>query len=127
VVGHAGTGAVLATRGRIRSLVGALLVLVGLGVAAGGAYGALAVPRGPVSPVAPVLCLVGGLVAAAGGLLTAVRGQRWPGLGARYESPRRAGAVAPADARSADPGRVEGRSTTAAWDALDRGEDPTVR
>jgi disulfide bond formation protein DsbB len=125
VVGLAGAGAVLATRGRTRRLVGALLVLVGLGVAAGGAYG-LVVQSGPVGPTAPLLCLFGGLVAATGGALTVVRGQRWPGLGARYESPLRAGTPA-AGPDSGGPERVEGRSTSAAWDALDRGEDPTVR
>ncbi|GAB3984466.1 hypothetical protein GCM10027615_72090 [Plantactinospora veratri] len=46
-------------------------------------------------------------------------------MGARYErarpaGPGRAGAVVAAD------GRVDARRTTAAWDALDRGEDPTV-
>jgi hypothetical protein len=126
VVGLAGTGAVLATRGRLRRLLGALLVLIGLGVAAGGGYG-LAAPRGPLGPTAPVLCLVGGLGLAAGGALTAVRGQRWPGLGARYESPRRAQDPASAAGRTGGPGGLEGRSTSAAWDALDRGEDPTIR
>lgn len=124
VVGLAGAGAVLATRGRTRRLVGALLVLVGLGVAAGATYAAVALPRGPAGWAGPVLCLVGGLGAAAGGALTAVRGHRWPGLGARYESPHRAETAQPAGEPTG--GRVEGRSTSAAWDALDRGEDPTV-
>jgi hypothetical protein len=124
LVGLAGAGAVVATRGRTRRLVGALLVLVGLGVAAGGAYAVVALPRGPVGWAAPVLCLVGGLVAAAGGAVTAVRGQCWPGLGARYERPHRAHPGQPAQEPTG--GRAAGRSTSAAWDALDRGEDPTV-
>jgi Tryptophan-associated transmembrane protein (Trp_oprn_chp) len=123
VVGLAGAGAVLATRGRARRLVGLLLVLVGLGVAAGGAFGVLGAPRGPVGPTAPLLCVIGGLVATAGGTLTAARGHCWPGLGARYESPHRPDTPAGETTR----GGADGRSTSAAWDALDRGEDPTVR
>jgi uncharacterized membrane protein (TIGR02234 family) len=134
VVGLAGAGAVLATRGAGRRLVGGLLLLVGLGVAGGGAYGLLGLARGAASPAWPVLCVVGGLLAASAGALTAVRGHSWPAMGARYER----GATAPGatagrgrDAVSAPipagtDGRVEGRRTTEAWDALDRGEDPTA-
>ncbi|PZG01410.1 Trp biosynthesis protein [Micromonospora deserti] len=121
VVGLAGAGAVLATRGRLRRLLGGLLFLLGVAVAAGGGYGLVAAFDGEVSRQWPALCLVGGLVAAAGGLLTALRGQRWPAMGARYERPARG---APAPAGGAGP--VIGRGTTDAWDALDRGEDPTV-
>jgi hypothetical protein len=46
----------------------------------------------------------------ASGLATVLAGHRWPGMGARYErTPRPSG------------------GTTDAWNALDRGEDPTVR
>lgn len=129
VVGLAGAGAVLATRGLARRLIGALLLLAGVGVAAGGVYGVSAVERGGVGPVSPVLCALGGLLAATGGAYTAARGQRWPGMGARYERPAR-GRQGPGarggPAGLVGGGRVQGRSTTAAWDALDRGEDPTV-
>jgi hypothetical protein len=110
VVGLAGAGALLATRGRARAGVGGLLVVVGLGLAAGAAY---AVIDG-AAPGWPAVCALGGLAVAAGGIGTVVRGRDWPALGARYDrraAPRRS-AAGPDD-------------TVAAWDALDRGEDPT--
>ncbi|MEV1330194.1 Trp biosynthesis-associated membrane protein [Micromonospora costi] len=122
VVGLAGGGAVLATRGRLRQGLGALLALLGLVVAAGGGYGLVAAFEGTVSRQWPALSLVGGLLAAGGGALTALRGRTWPAMGARYERPVRN--TAPPAAPPAGP--VTGRRTTEAWDALDRGEDPTV-
>ncbi|MGN9775688.1 Trp biosynthesis-associated membrane protein [Micromonospora sp. H33] len=120
LVALAGGGAVLATRGRVRRLLGGLLALLGVAVAAGGAYGLAAGFAGDVSRQWPLLSLVGGVLAAAGGLLTALRGRRWPAMGARYERrPRPVAAARP------QPGSVTGRRTTEAWDALDRGEDPT--
>jgi uncharacterized membrane protein (TIGR02234 family) len=59
------------------------------------------------------------VLAAAGGLLTALRGRDWPAMGARYE--RRSRQSAPAA------GPIHGAGTVEAWDALDRGEDPTER
>lgn len=120
LVALAGGGAVLATRGRIRRLFGGLLALLGLAVAAGGGYGLAADFGGEVSRQWPACCLLGGLAAAAGGLLTALRGGGWPGMGARYERP------APGAAVPAGTGPAVGRGTRDAWDALDRGEDPTV-
>ncbi|MEH0820565.1 Trp biosynthesis-associated membrane protein [Micromonospora sp. CPCC 205714] len=119
LVGLAGGGAVLATRGRARRLLGGLLALLGAAVAAGGGYGLIAAFDGEVSRQWPALCLLGGVLAALGGALTAARGQRWPAMGARYE--RRSGGAAGADGRPAAE-----RGTREAWDALDRGEDPTV-
>jgi len=55
-----------------------------------------------------------GLAIATAGVLVAVRGQKWPTLGRRYER-------ASAAARVAKPS-----TTQQAWDALDRGDDPTV-
>ncbi|WP_327652101.1 Trp biosynthesis-associated membrane protein [Micromonospora aurantiaca] len=114
-VGLAGGGAVLATRGRLRRLLGVLLAGVGVAVTVGGGIG---LTEAGVSRQWPALVLAGGLALAAGGAFTALRGDGWPAMGARYE--RRS---APAD----EPGRpaVE-RGTRDAWDALDRGEDPTV-
>ncbi|MGC1212512.1 MAG: Trp biosynthesis-associated membrane protein [Micromonospora sp.] len=120
LVGLAGGGAVLATRGRVRRLLGGLLALLGLAVAAGGGYGLVAGFAGEVSRQWPALCLVGGLLATVGGLLTALRGGGWPAMGARYERPARSGEPPASD------GPVAGRGTREAWDALDRGEDPTV-
>ncbi|SBT44566.1 Trp biosynthesis-associated membrane protein [Micromonospora auratinigra] len=118
VVGLAGAGAVLATRGRVRRLVGVLLTGLGLAVAAGGGYG---LTEGGVSRQWPALVLAGGLLAATGGVLTALRGAGWPAMGARYERAHRP-AGPPGDA---DRPAVE-RGTRDAWEALDRGEDPTV-
>jgi hypothetical protein len=126
LVGLAGAGAVLATRGAARRLLGGLLLLVGLGIAAGGAYAAVAVERGTAGIAGPLLSVTGGLSLAGGGLLTALRGHRWPGLGARYQSPHRAGAPAPGGHDTPAARRVAGRATSEAWDALDRGEDPTA-
>lgn len=129
LVGLAAAGALLATRGVGRRLVGGLLLVVGLGVAAGGGYGLLGLNGGNTNPAWPVLCGLGGLVAAAAGVVTAGRGDTWPAMGARYERVR-AGArgTAPGGSAGAGPagGRVEAGRTVAAWDALDRGEDPTV-
>ncbi|MEH0984173.1 Trp biosynthesis-associated membrane protein [Micromonospora sp. CPCC 205556] len=116
LVGLAGGGAVLATRGRARRVLGGLLALLGFAVAAGGGYGLVAAFGGEVSRHWPALCLVGGLLAAAGGAFTALRGGAWPAMGARYERGDRAGAASTAG----------GGRTREAWDALDRGEDPTV-
>ncbi|RIV38492.1 Trp biosynthesis protein [Micromonospora radicis] len=119
LVGLAGGGAVLATRGRLRRVLGGLLALLGLTVAAGGVYGLVADFGGRVVWHWPALCLFGGLLVAAGGLLTALRGQRWPAMGARYERRSR---------RPVEPGGpIQGAGTADAWEALDRGEDPTVR
>ncbi len=124
VVGLAGGGAVLATRGLPRRLVGVLLLALGAAVAVGGGYGLVAAFDGTVSRQWPAFCLVGGLLAALGGGLVALRGAGWPAMGARYERPgRRAAGPAPAEAAA---GPVTGRRTTEAWDALDRGEDPTA-
>lgn len=110
----AGWGAVLATRGRVRRLLGGALTGLGVAVAAGGGYGLVAGFSGEISRQWPLLCLLGGGCAAAAGVLTAVRGDRWSVMGARYE--RSAGAAT---------GPVPGRSTRDTWDALDRGADPT--
>ncbi|MET8307724.1 MULTISPECIES: Trp biosynthesis-associated membrane protein [unclassified Micromonospora] len=121
----AGGGAVLATRGRLRRLLGVLLGVLGLAVATGGGYGLVADLDGVVSRQWPALCLVGGLLAAAGGGWTALRGGGWPAMGARYERPTRTitESAQPADGPA---GPMAGRRTTEAWDALDRGEDPTA-
>jgi hypothetical protein len=126
LVGLAGAGAVLATRGLVRRLVGALLLIVGVGVASGGVYGTAVVERGGAGPAWPAFCMVGGLLVAAGGLYTTARGHRWPGMGARYERPAGRGSGARDGTDGADGRRVEGRTTADAWAALDRGEDPTI-
>ncbi|MGV9214756.1 Trp biosynthesis-associated membrane protein [Micromonospora sp. RB23] len=125
VVALAGGGAVLATRGRVRRLLGVLLGVLGLAVSAGAGYGLVADLGGVVSRQWPALCLVGGLLVAVGGGWTALRGGGWPAMGARYERPART-VTESRSTTAAAPGPMAGRRTTEAWDALDRGEDPTA-
>ncbi|MFY1616719.1 Trp biosynthesis-associated membrane protein [Micromonospora sp. WMMD736] len=125
VVALAGGGAVLATRGRVRQLLGVLLAALGLAVSAGAGYGLVADLDGVVSRQWPALCLVGGLLVAVGGGWTALRGGGWPAMGARYERPTRT-VTESRPSTPAAPGPLAGRRTTEAWDALDRGEDPTA-
>ncbi|MEU5905683.1 Trp biosynthesis-associated membrane protein [Micromonospora sp. NPDC047467] len=125
LVALAGGGAVLATRGWLRRIVGVLLGVLGLAVAVGGGYGLVADLDGVVSRQWPALCLLGGLLAAVGGGWTALRGDAWPAMGARYERPTRT-VTESESAAVAPPGPMAGRRTTEAWDALDRGEDPTA-
>jgi uncharacterized membrane protein (TIGR02234 family) len=71
----------------------------------------------------PVVAVLAGGVGVAAGLLVALRGRRWSGMGRRYERPGADGAAAPRpDARP----RTDEERALAAWQALDRGEDPTV-
>ncbi|MER7168392.1 Trp biosynthesis-associated membrane protein [Micromonospora sp. NPDC000207] len=125
LVALAGGGAILATRGRFRRALGGLLAGTGVAVAVGGGYGLVAGFGGEPNRQWPALCLVGGVLVAAGGLFTLARGGRWPAMGARYE--RRAHQSAPPPPAPEQAGPMTGRRTVEAWDALDRGEDPTDR
>jgi LPXTG-motif cell wall-anchored protein len=119
LVALAGAGALLATRGRARSLVGVLLLLSGLGVLAGGGYALATVAH--VTVVWPVLAMVGALLVGYGGVEATFRGGSWPAMGGRYERPQ-----APSEpAEDAPQHSGPSRSDVAMWDALDRGEDPT--
>ena len=109
----AGLAALAATRARGRVAVGVLLAAAG-----GGAVAAtvrfLAVGAAPGTGTGwPYAAVGAGLLLGAGGLLVAARGRRWAAMSARYDAPA---------ARAERPGRPE----VAAWDALDRGEDPTA-
>lgn len=59
-----------------------------------------------------IVCLACGVVAVAGFAVVVIAGRSWSGPSARYDAPGAA-------SRTADP-------EVAAWDALDRGDDPTV-
>lgn len=125
-------GALLAVRGLGRVLVGLLMVVAGTAVvwSSGRVLGgvdvvttrlqALGVPAADLqldlTPAWPVLAVLGGMLGVVAGVLSAVRGRRWPALPRRYE---RAGAAAPGGG-----GTGELHDDTA-WNALDRGEDPT--
>jgi uncharacterized membrane protein (TIGR02234 family) len=131
VVALAGTGALLATRGTVRRALGVLLTLAGLGVLIGAIVGRAGLDRGTASPIWPVACAAGGVVIAAGGVLAVRHGHLWPAMSSRYErtpAPRR-----PADREPPTPtGDISDSPVgappdhRAAWEALDRGDDPTT-
>jgi uncharacterized membrane protein (TIGR02234 family) len=118
--------AVVAARGWPRRLVGLVVVVIGASIVALAVASRVdaadelrrqasvhAVAHAAVSPSLSawaIVTVLGGLGAVVAGALTVATGARWPALGSRYE--------APAVRRTGD--------LTADWDALDRGEDPTV-
>jgi uncharacterized membrane protein (TIGR02234 family) len=118
--------AILAASGPMRRLVGAVVVLIGIA-----AVGAAIAGQGNVDNALQdqetgtrglavhasangwwVVALVGGLLALSAGVLTVVRSPAWSRMSAKYDAPSTPKPVA-------DPAGH-------AWDALDRGEDPTV-
>ena len=137
-LGLASVGGVFATRGWARVIVGLVVLATGL-VSAVSAISFALDPRSAVlnqlnpDQLSPdqlnpdqltqwastpwwVLGLIGALgLVAVGGLIVA-RGRTWPGLSQRFE--RSAGTKAGPDAAPI--------SALSAWDALDRGEDPTT-
>ncbi|MET7393261.1 Trp biosynthesis-associated membrane protein [Dactylosporangium sp. NPDC005572] len=114
-VALAGAGALLATRGAARLVVGGLLTVAG----AGTVVAALLTLGDGVTVAWPVLSALGGLVVAAAGVVTVRFGRSWPAMGARYERPERP--------RTPDGEPRRPASQAELWDALDRGEDPTTR
>jgi hypothetical protein len=111
LVGLAGAGALLATRGGARVLIGALLGLVGLAVLGAGVDGLRLVEGARF--VWPVLVMIGGVGIATSGLAAIRRGRSWAAMGVKYELPGAAGKGPATDATM--------------WDDLDRGVDPTAR
>lgn len=109
LVALAGVVALLAARHRARLAVGVALAVAGLVIA-----GSAADRLGEATPAWPILTMAGGLLVAGAGVLTVARGRAWPALGARYD--------APADRL---PVNRQPPTDSDAWDALDRGEDPT--
>jgi uncharacterized membrane protein (TIGR02234 family) len=123
LVALAGAAALLAVRGRGRQAVGAVLLLAALAAGAvavtvlRGASAELPEAADAATTARPLLALVGAQLVTSGGGLALLHGARWPGLGRRYE---RSAATPPARALP-DP-RTD---AAGAWDALDRGLDPT--
>jgi hypothetical protein len=138
LVALAGAGALVATRGRWRSVVAVVITMCGLGI--------VIVDRSPARTdgIASGWVLTVGLCGvgiALVGAFTLRNGSRWPTMGARYERPAPpppAGAppagdtATPSDERSAGPDRAADTRSGGAhigdtgwWDAIDRGEDPT--
>jgi len=75
-----------------------------------------------VSATWPVVVILAGALGVAAGVLVVLRGRRWPGMGQRYERDSAGdAAAAPRPAPRTDEERAQ-----AAWQALDRGEDPTA-
>jgi Tryptophan-associated transmembrane protein (Trp_oprn_chp) len=110
VVAVAGAGALLATRRAGRGLIGVLLLVEGLAIAAGAGYGLTRADN----PGWPLVAVLGGLLVAGAGGVAVAKGRDWPGMGARYQ---RRDDVRPAPFPS---------TSQDVWDALDRGQDPTV-
>ncbi|MDA8436968.1 MAG: Trp biosynthesis-associated membrane protein [Actinomycetales bacterium] len=138
LVALAGVAALVATRRVGRLVSGAVLLVVGLLVAArtvqfgltrsarpgyGDTIASIVAERTGVdlpqvaATASPwwLAGLLGALLVAAGGAVTLLRGPAWPEMGRRYE---RADAPAADDTRAARP-------PESAWDQLDRGVDPT--
>lgn len=126
LVGLAGTAALPATRGRVRGVVGVLLIAAAVATVVAVVLVA-ADPSGLLEPVAtrqvghagarvsdvhlsgwPWAALAGGLLVAAAGAFTIWFGRSWPAMGRRY------------DRRPRPTGELD------MWDAIDRGEDPTA-
>lgn len=135
-VGLAGAGALVATRGAARRVVGGLLLLAGAGLGGAGLAGTGA------GGSWPVLAGLAGLAVAGAGATALAGGRRWPAMGARYQRAGRGGTAG--QAGTAGRAGTEGRGRAAPdpagrsgpelrsrpellWEALDRGEDPTDR
>lgn len=136
-VGLAALAGIIAARGWGRVIVGFVVVAAGL-VTAVGATGFGTNPRSLLSATLTgrigsrdlggvdlgqwsrtpwwALGLVGGLGLVVSGGLIVARGRTWPGLSRRYERSATAKSAATSGPISA----------LSAWDALDRGEDPTT-
>ena len=127
--------ALLAVRGTGRTAVGALVTVGGAVLAWTGARAvsggleetATAVPSAGQASVIeisfawPLATVATGVVGALAGVLVVVRGRGWPAMGSRYERGTTAGGTGPAPARA----RTDEDRAQLAWNALDRGEDPT--
>jgi Tryptophan-associated transmembrane protein (Trp_oprn_chp) len=111
VVALAGAGALVATRGWPRRLLGVLLAACGAGIVVTAGYALAAVDAVMVG--GPAVALVAGAVLGLVGVVTLRRSGSWPGLGIRYAAPTRV----PSTAVAERPAQL--------WDAINRGEDPT--
>lgn len=132
LLGLAGIAALAATRRTGRVVVGVLLLLAGAAVVTltagvltdvgAAAAGKAQVPAGADLDTSgwPLAAVLGGLLLGLAGLLAALRGRHWAALSARYQTPS---ARSAGDRSAASEVRVPGE--VEAWDALDRGEDPT--
>ena len=127
--------ALLAVRASGRTAVGMLMTISGTALVwtagralAGGLRDAAAevpvvvgTPVTEISVVWPAATVVAGVMGALAGLLVVLRGRRWPAMGSRYERGTAAGGGTTVPARP----RTDDERAHLAWNALDRGEDPT--
>jgi uncharacterized membrane protein (TIGR02234 family) len=123
------TAGLIAARGWLRRVVGLLVVSIGAAVVALSVASRSDVAHALVSHAFAVaqtsvpahtsgwavVTALAGVVAIGCGALTVVVGARWPAFGARYDA-----------AGARDVQRAGDATATSEWDALDRGEDPTV-
>jgi len=117
LVGLAGGVALLAARRTGRIVVGLVLAVAGLGMAAGGITGWAAETgsgRADVRLLWPAACLLAGGSVVLAGVLAVARGRRWATMGAKYAAP------------GTDPPACHD-SAAVLWGSLDRGEDPTTK
>ncbi|GAB1646075.1 Trp biosynthesis-associated membrane protein [Krasilnikovia sp. MM14-A1259] len=136
LVAIAGAGALLATRGVTRRLLGGLIAVIGVGLAAtaiAGRAGLDAGAAGAAATLGPAACVLGGALVALAGWWAARHGHEWSAMGSRYErgsaAPPPSSAPRLTDAREASgaqPRETPPVDTRAVWDALDRGDDPTT-
>jgi hypothetical protein len=71
-----------------------------------------------------VAVIIGALLIFACGLVTAMRGQDWPAMSARYDAPG-SRAATPAGAAGAGPAGARARDAASMWESLNGGDDPT--
>jgi hypothetical protein len=109
-------GALIATRGRARAVVGGILCIAAVGmVVTLGAY--LLRSTGSVGWV--IVSLLGAVLTGLVGAVVLWRGAGWPSMGSRYARTPSTPPQARGGPHTSPP------SDTAIWDALDRGDDPT--
>ncbi len=124
LIALAGPGALLATRGPVRRLLGGLIALVGLGVAITAIVGRAGTDPGAAgagATVWPIACVAGGALVVLTGVGAARHGHEWPAMGSRYERrpvpPPRAGSIAgsgPSPATGPGPSAAAGSGPSAA-------------
>ncbi len=142
------TGPRLRRAALVVSVLGAAGALVAVGTGWGAAEAALTAATVPAGQPVGSLSAGAGLAAAAAGAVLVLAGVvlglgtagRWPGAGRRYDVPVRsdgAGTPTPSrdgeglqdtqsDPRTGPRRQIADRREDSAWDALDRGEDPTL-
>jgi uncharacterized membrane protein (TIGR02234 family) len=147
VVALAGVVAVIATKGRVRQLVGVLVVAAGAAaiwrsaavlpaVSATRAEEIMrakqsvnviggAAPEVTTHPVWGVLSVVAASLVLVAGVVVAIRGARWRGMSGRYRAPGSSHDARPRS-RDADPDGDRARRDASLWGALERGDDPTA-